>query len=561
MATPALVRLESLSFDEVCGEDTSGRTQCIRGNQEKSWIPDAVGTLQFGFSNDLASCGIDEEGVKCWRLTSGSDKFDGLNKADAVRSFFKETKPESVQAASSSFCGLDGKTSDLRCLLPSWTRTHERTLRIQPRQPITAIGIKDDVVCWAESDSSHGTLHCREDRTSGVRPTGMKMKNVIEIEVGGDWMCARSKSEAHCWNDTASVSLPEEILTAMNWSSNQDGLCALTRDHRVVCVDPLTGLILPSGFGHSIPAHYTTPNPNHEQLWITDSTACVRETQGQVSCWSWWNPIAAPIPFSRPVQKIFGESYSPCALLDNGQAECRLHAIESQTLSNVDRIRVEFGGYNKCYWNSSGIDCRGRLDNIRYRSVRALATSRYDEALCVIGVPSDDPIGIESVQCFSYDPALKNPPFALQNPTAVATNENRACAISDEGVTCWGAPYLDTPQPNTVSQPKKVEMSTRHACAIDQFGFVCWGELATLNLQIPSGLDQPGRVVDFALGASRTCVVLDTGTVECWGRDYELTGPPPITSGATSILGRAGLFCALDRTGVHCWGGNTSLPQ
>jgi hypothetical protein len=114
--------------------------------------------------------------------------------------------------------------------------------------------------------------------------------------------------------------------------------------------------------------------------------------------------------------------------------------------------------------------------------------------------------------------------------------------------------------PNTVSQQKKVEMSSRHACAIDQFGFVCWGELTALDLQIPKGLDQPGRVIDFALGASRTCVILDTGYVECWGRDYELSGLPPATVGATSILGRSGLFCALDTTGVHCWGGDTSLP-
>lgn len=559
---PVFAKLESLNFDEICGLDADGKTACLKNDgMESSWIPDTVGTLSHIFSNELASCGFDERGLKCWKLSSGYGKIDGLNQTDAIRRFFESTEPASVHLGPTSFCGLDRVTGDLRCLMPKWAATPSRTLRVTPKHPISVVRALDEAVCWIENPGPAAKIKCRGERGSSGWANDRALPGAYDLQAGGDWACARSKTEGRCWTDRDEASLPQDFVSARNWASNEDGLCALTQDRRVICADPITGQVFPTGFGHAVPAEFASPNPLSEELWIANSTACVRDLNQKLSCWSWWNATASVLPFTRPVRSVTGSGYSPCAILDNGQAECRMHALESQTLSNGDRIRVEFGGYNKCYWNASGLDCRGRVDNLAYRSVKDVASSRYDEALCIVGTPIDEPGGLETVRCFSYDNALRAPPGELRNPYSVSVSDNKACALSDEGLTCWGGTYLETPPPNTVSQPSKLEMSSRHACLMDQFGFVCWGELTTLGLAIPRGLEQPGRVVDFALGSSRTCAILDDGSIECWGTDFENSGEPPFTRTATSILGRAGLFCALDKTGVHCWGGDGSFPK
>lgn len=559
---PVFSTLESLNFDEICGLDVDGKTACMKNDSDAaSWMPDSVGQLTKIFSNELANCGFDERGLKCWKLSSGYTKFQGLDQATAIRRFFDSVKPETVNLGPSSFCGIDRARGDLYCLMPKWQSVPSRALRVAMKSPVSVIRALDQSVCWIENPGAAAKIKCRGEKG----PTGWVNDRILpqayDLQTGGPWACARSKTEARCWTTRDEASLPQDFVTARNWASNADGICALTHDGRVTCADPVTGQIVSSGFGLGIPQEFSTPNPDNQELWIGNSTACVRDSQARLHCWSWWNPTATLIPFTRPIQNVVGSGYTPCAILDNGQAECRLHALESQTLLSGDRIRVEFGGYNKCYWNSFGLDCRGRVDNLAYRSVRDVASSRYDDALCVVGVSADDPGGFDSVRCFSYDDALKTPPGDLRNPYAVSVNGNQACALSDEGLTCWGRPYPDVPPPNTVSQPTKLDMSSRHACLMDQFGFICWGELAALNLEVPRGLEHPGRVVDFALGTSRTCAVLDDGTIECWGVDFEASGSPPATRTATSILGRAGLFCTLDKTGVHCWGGDGSFPK
>ncbi len=556
-----LLKLESIAFDEVCGVDTSGNTACIKGTGETTVIPDSVGALTHGFASQLMSCGIDGGGVKCWKEWGGSEIVEGETVAKAIRRFLKVILPESARLSAYNICGEVRATGELKCVAPLWSSLPTKTIRIKPAQKITAIGVDEEMVCWADGNSVESKISCLADRPSWSWPADMSLKGLTEIAVRSQWICARSKTEAQCWNPKGVAVLTADITTALSWSFKSDGLCALTRDLRVVCVDPVTGAILPSGLGHEIPTEYSTANPNVKLLWTSESGGCVVLNAGTVNCWSWWNPTATPVVFSRTVVELFGSNYLPCARLDNGQAECRLSNYDSQTLKDTDRIRVAFGGWNKCFWNSSGVDCRGRIDNFSFRSVRDFSASSDDEAICVVGVPPADPAGFETVQCSSYNPGMKSPPHELRNPISVATSSDQACALSDEGLTCWGTPYLETTYPTTVVAPKKLVMSSRHGCVIDQFGLACWGELSSLALEVPSGLDQPGRVVDVAVGSSRTCAILDTGTVECWGRDYELSGPPPFLSGGTSILGRGGLFCALDTTGLHCWGGDTELPK
>ena len=504
---PNLVQIDSIGLDEICGADQSGQTVCTKGGPESTKIPDTVGTLSKAFANDILGCGIDVDGYKCWKLTATGTSIGGIESSKAFRSFFSSSQPDSVRLSSYNVCGVQNTSGELLCLVPYWYRTSKYTFSVKPKNKITAVSLTDDVVCWADSTATDSVIDCRSDSASSTSPwpwaSGVKFSSLIELSVGQASVCARSKTEAKCWSRGGAIQLPTDMVTAKTWSAASDGLCALTRDSRIVCVDPLTGSVLPSSLGHSIPADYVTPNPDIQAFRTSDVGGCVLNTAGKVACWEWWNPGAASeVDFSSSVVSMFGASSQPCAILSNGQAECRGSTVDSVTLKNTDRVHVEFGGYNKCFWNSSGVDCRGRTDNLSYRSVKDLSAAQNDEAICVVGVPSADATGFDSVQCLSYNPELKSPPSELRNPVSVATNADQACALSDEGLTCWGTPYEDVTVPTTVVSATRLVMSGRHACVLDQFGLVCWGELNTLALTIPPGLDQPGRVVDVAVGKS-----------------------------------------------------------
>ncbi len=487
---------------------------------------------------------------------------NGTSLESNFRKFLENAKPESLRLSTSNTCSINQKTKSLHCLMPYWD-SHAKELHKRPKSEIRAIGVHNDYVCWADGD----LIECEADYRPWVWPKKMDIAKPIEIALGDNYICARSLTESKCWSENAApanraVVLAPELTDALSWHSRREALCGLTADRRVVCAKPATGAVYDyQESGHSIPLEYSKPNSEIKAVWVSDSNGCVNLNDGMAKCWSWWNPTLTDVEFREPVAMIFGAGYSPCGILQSGQAECRLTYIDSATLPKPDRVKIEFGGYNKCFWNSGGIECRGRAEKTEFKSVKSVAASSNGEALCVVGVQRSSALDFDSVRCFSYNTELNSPPFELSNPLSVAVNEDRACAVSDEGLTCWGESYEGTPPPNNISQPKKLLMANSHGCILDDFGFACWGDLANLQLEVPLGIEQPGRVTDFALGSSRTCVILDSGSVECWGRDFDHSGPPPLLQNTTSIVGRGSLFCALDKSGLHCWGGYTDLPK
>lgn len=563
------ISLESLSYDEVCGEDRSGQTRCLKSGTGSTWVPDSVGQLTSAYSNTKIGCGFDEDGLKCWRLPSGKNPRRGEPEPEAFRQLLRKSDPSSIQTSESGVCGTRNKARDLECLLIDWPEVKDGVFTFSSKDEIHLVSASNSVLCWAERASGPTVGRKIKSRISCTTafpkiikaPTVPDTTNLTEITVGFDWICARSKTEARCFTDQSAIPLDLDFKEAKTWQSAHENLCALTQDNRTICVDPKTGNSPQSGLGRYIPQEFIEPNPDIEQLWISSSQACTMTFRKEVYCWDSWSTAATKVTFTPKLTRLFGSGTEPCGQMSDGGVECRLFYSESRTLSKPDRVRIEFGGYNKCFWNSSGVDCRGRYDTIDYRSVRSVTASREQESLCVIGVRSDQASEFETVRCYSHNTELDSPPFELSNPTSVASTDDKACAIADDGLVCWGQAYDDVPMPTSTLNPSKVLLGRRHACALDDFGLICWGELSAFSLEIPSDLQQPGRVTDFALGASRTCAVLDTGGVECWGRDYELSGPPPRMTNVKSLVGRGGLFCALDDTRVRCWGGETGLPK
>jgi alpha-tubulin suppressor-like RCC1 family protein len=129
-----------------------------------------------------------------------------------------------------------------------------------------------------------------------------------------------------------------------------------------------------------------------------------------------------------------------------------------------------------------------------------------------------------------------------------------------------------------------------HTCAmLDTGGVRCWGvgvdgplgygnQASIGDNDVPSSVGEvrvalDRRVIQLANGVSRTCALLDDGTVRCWGRgtsgqlghgnttnigDDELpaaVGAVPIGERVVSLAARGGHTCAVVADGlVRCWG-------
>ncbi len=177
--------------------------------------------------------------------------------------------------------------------------------------------------------------------------------------------------------------------------------------------------------------------------------------------------------------------------------------------------------------------------------------------------------------------------------TAVATSESgSSCALLDNGsVRCWGSNTYGQLGDNTTtnrltpvtvsgltSGVTAVAMGYAHACATLLIGtLMCWGEngmgqvgdgTTTSRLTPVTATGLPANVTAVSAGLARTCVVLTTGGVYCWG--YGSAGglgnggtansvTPVQVSGLESngiAVSSGGWYhsCALITTGVKCWG-------
>ena len=229
-------KLETLSYQEVCGLDIAGKTICLSGGGETTWIPEAVGRLDSVFSNDSISCGNDEVGLKCWKLPSVSPKIESAPQPQAFRNFFRDAEKSSVRLGTYSACGVKSATHELECLVPDWNNPSSHLFRVAPKTAVLAIAIDDSLICWADGTSAMSEIKCRKDARTTSWPSAMTFADLSELAVGPNWVCARSKAEAKCWNSrtAGSVNLPTELVTAKQWAAASDGLCALTQDSRIV---------------------------------------------------------------------------------------------------------------------------------------------------------------------------------------------------------------------------------------------------------------------------------------------------------------------------------------
>ena len=170
--------------------------------------------------------------------------------------------------------------------------------------------------------------------------------------------------------------------------------------------------------------------------------------------------------------------------------------------------------------------------------------------------------------------------------TAISAGVRHTCALTRTGgVKCWGAKYSGALGDGTTSRHfapvdvsglssglMAVAAGYDSACALLGTGGVkCWGSNAFGKLGDGTTDDRltpvdviglSGGVTAIATGGLRSCAVLATGGVKCWGYGYGSapTDVAGLTSGVTAIS-VGGPDCALTNTGgVKCLDGDPRIP-
>ena len=179
---------------------------------------------------------------------------------------------------------------------------------------------------------------------------------------------------------------------------------------------------------------------------------------------------------------------------------------------------------------------------------------------------------------FAYRPPV--PVFGLQNGVlALAANGSHSCALQNTGsVVCWGNNSTGQLGDGGVSERrvpvavtgltevvKTIATGGGHSCALLQTGGVqCWGR--NVNGQVGNGANVnqstavavtglAGAVTALAMGANHTCALLQSSAIQCWGDNTngQLGDQTTVSRNVpTAVIGLAGpakgIAAGLDHT-------------
>ena len=251
-------------------------------------------------------------------------------------------------------------------------------------------------------------------------------------------------------------------------------------------------------------------------------------------------------------------------------------AVAAFTDVSATAVSITAGYYHTCaLLNTGAVNCWGHNSNGR------LGNGNTTDSLVPVAVSAFTDVSATAV--------------------SITAGYYHTCAVLNTGaVNCWGRNHygqLGNGSTTNSSVPVAVAAFTdgatavsitagdSHTCALLNTGAVnCWGSNGdgqlgnntTTDSSVPVAVaaftDGSATAVSITAGDSHTCALLNTGAVNCWGRNSNgqlgngttTNSSVPVavtafTDGATAVSITAGVShtCALLNTGaVNCWGSN-----
>jgi len=332
-----------------------------------------------------------------------------------------------------------------------------------------------------------------------------------------------------------------------------------------------------------------------ESFAVGSEAGCVRNDLGEVRCWgqNWRGqlgsppgvntsePDAIPVPgLSGIVDLQMGYNHA-CVLTDDQRALCWGRNNQGQL---ADGLEI-FDGFTAMPVAITGL---GRIFAIHVgrESMHALAEDGRHYGW---GRNSGELLGVGHGTIISTPQRIGR----LRDAVSHSAGELFTCAVDADGLaSCWGRNselQVTGQNPNYRGAPadrmdigpvQKIATGLNHACALLEDQSVhCWGDntwgkvsaLAGSPVSLPTpAVGVSGPVVDIAAGREFTCVVIDDGSVQCWGRNEagQFGDPDPAEFGSSGVAvtvpgidtavsisaGRRHACVVLASERVACWG-------
>lgn len=489
--------------------------------------------------------------------------------------------------------------------------------------PVTVSGLDNGVVAIAGGDFSTcailsgGALKCWGRNESGQLGIGTEMdvlvptpvigleSGVVNVSINSYGACAVLQTGAlKCWGYylgggdlDAYSTVPVDVLPAGAASSVGVGY-----QHR--CIHTATAAAACWGEGdrgeigdgalvaRTVPTSVADLAVGHVVEIATGvGHACALLPSDEVRCWGGGLlgqlghgrpsvrsvPIDVRIQDGEPVMKMALGSMHACAVTVSGGMQCWGSNFIGQlgdgtTLAHMLPAPVEGVFAHEDVSAGSSITCSVAADASGQRGAYCWGSGSQAE----LGNGGSDPKVVPTLVRDSAD------------MVSLSSRTGATCAILSSGrAKCWGVntdgqlglaggSRVWLPDyPNGLSGLTEVSMGYFHACAIQSPGTLqCWGanhfgqlgDGTTDSSALPvTVVGLGGSVISVSVGFARTCAVIDTGAVKCWGRMSDGTQValpavvPGLESGVRSVSLAMNHACVLRVDGaVRCWGWNES---
>lgn len=485
--------------------------------------------------------------AKCWgknaagQLGSGSDVISSSIPIDVVGL----SNVQEVAAYANHSCALLS-TGAVRCWGDNGYGQLGNGTQISTNVPVEVVGLDDKAVSLGQGGQY----------------------NIFASDIGGKFSCAvLVNGSAQCWGENYEGQLGnglggESSGSAVNVLGLENEIaqitvgathsCALRQNQTVQCWGSNEWGQLGDGtfFDRSTPVTVTGISDAVTKIVAGNGYSCALTSKGAVQCWGKYyrnadeggiKLLSSSVPFT-----VTGLSsdVTMIALTRNGYYTGDSHSCVVDTSGSV-----------KCW----GRNYRGELGDGTTidRSQPVAVVGLNQPALTVVVGYGFTCVQLAdgSVKCWGDNSAgqlgdgtfvnSKKPvqTVGLFNPIHLVSGSNHSCAISrDNQVLCWGSnsPYgqlgdgttIARGQPTQVlelpGKPIGVAAGDLHTCALLADNSVyCWG--ANNKRQLGSTLQAGASltpvwsqsvnrpVTQISSGGLNTCVLLQTGTVSCWG--------------------------------------------
>lgn len=241
------------------------------------------------------------------------------------------------------------------------------------------------------------------------------------------------------------------------------------------------------------------------------------------------------------------DGYSSCLVNTANELKCWNHGVAAAELPAVVNPRaVEIGYQSGCVLDDSGLQCWGEA------ALNMPALNAPGDFV----VERNFTCAIDNGQVICWNHAqpaaaiVDNVP-ALSNPVALWVNPKArsvVCAADDAGTHCWGDANVGQLTPPALDNPSRIEAFGNTTCALTTNGIQCWGapyDVTALNAQL-------NNATDISRPSTLGMCGVDSNGAHCIGKNHQVMTMAAEFQQALKVDVSKSSMCTTNADGIVC---------